>query len=142
MMPKDYRVLPNFATQIAKNKPLKIYGSGNQTRTFCYITDAIIGFMKVLLDSKVPDVFNVGNPKPELSMLELSDLIRSILNIDIKVDIVKYPSTYPGDEPNRRCPDISKISRELNFEPQVSIEEGLSRFFTWTKSTYTKELMQ
>jgi len=142
MMPKDYRVLPNFATQIAKNKPLKIYGSGNQTRTFCYITDAIIGFMKVLLDSKVPDVFNVGNPKPELSMLELSDLIRSILNLDIKVDIVKYPSTYPGDEPNRRCPDISKISRELSFEPKVSIEEGLSRFFTWTKSTYTKELMQ
>ena len=138
MMPKDYRVLPNFAAQIAKNEPLKIYGSGKQTRTFCYVTDATIGFMKILLDTKIPEVFNVGNPKPELSIIELSDLIRGVLNVDIKVDIVKYPATYPEDEPNRRCPDISKIAKELNFEPKVNIEEGLRRFFTWAESNYTK----
>ena len=142
MMPKDYRVLPNFATQIAKNEPLKIYGNGNQTRTFCYITDAITGFMKILLDSKNPDVFNVGNPKPEVSMIELSEIIQKVLNQKIKVEITSYPSTYPADEPNRRCPDISRISKDLNFEPKIGIEEGLARFFKWTKDNYTSEILK
>jgi UDP-glucuronate decarboxylase len=142
MMPKDYRVLPNFATQIAKNEPLKIYGNGNQTRTFCYITDAITGFMKILLDSKNPDVFNVGNPTPEVSMIELSKIIRKVLNQNIKVEITNYPSTYPADEPNRRCPDISRISKDLNFEPKIGIEEGLARFFKWTKDNYTSEILK
>jgi len=141
MMPKDYRVLPNFAAQIAKNEPLKIYGSGNQTRTFCYISDAITGFMKILLDSKTPDVFNVGNPKPEVSMIELSEIIKKVLKKDIKVELIQYPSTYPADEPNRRCPDISRISNALNFEPKVEIEDGLQRFFTWTKDNYTSEIL-
>jgi UDP-glucuronate decarboxylase len=141
MMPKDYRVLPNFATQIAKNEPIKIYGNGNQTRTFCYITDAITGFMKILLDSKNPDVFNVGNPKPEVSMIELSKIIEKVLDKKIKMEITSYPSTYPADEPNRRCPDISRISKDLNFEPKISIEEGLARFFKWTKDNYTSEIL-
>jgi UDP-glucuronate decarboxylase len=94
MMPKDYRVLPNFATQIAKNEPLKIYGNGNQTRTFCYITDAITGFMKILLDSKNPDVFNVGNPKPEVSMIELSKIIEKVLNKNIKVDFLNQKINF------------------------------------------------
>jgi UDP-glucuronate decarboxylase len=142
MMPKDYRVLPNFATQIAKNEPLKIYGNGNQTRTFCYITDAITGFMKILLDSKTPDVFNVGNPKPEVSMIELSKIIEKVLNKNIKVEIIDYPSTYPADEPNRRCPDISRISKDLSYEPKITIEEGLARFFNWTQDNYTSEILK
>ena len=141
MMPKDYRVLPNFAAQIAKDQPLKVYGNGNQTRTFCYITDAIIGFMKVLLETKNAEVYNVGNPKPEVSMIELSEIIKKVLNKNLKVDLIQYPSTYPADEPNRRCPDISRISKELNFEPRVNIEEGLSRFFKWTKDNYTSEIL-
>jgi UDP-glucuronate decarboxylase len=135
-------VLPNFATQIAKNEPLKIYGNGNQTRTFCYITDAITGFMKILLDSKNPDVFNVGNPKPEVSMIELSEIIQKVLDKNIEVEITSYPSTYPADEPNRRCPDISRISKDLNFEPKIGIEEGLARFFKWTKDNYTSEILK
>jgi UDP-glucuronate decarboxylase len=79
MMPKDYRVLPNFATQIALGKPLNIYGSGKQTRTFCYVSDALIGFMKILLESKKPDVYNVGNPSPEISMIDLAKLIKELI---------------------------------------------------------------
>jgi len=141
MMPKDYRVLPNFATQIAKEESLKIYGSGNQTRTFCYISDAIIGFMKILLDSKNPDVFNVGNPTPEVSMIELTQIIKKVINEDFKVELIDYPSTYPADEPNRRCPDITRISENLGFQPKVNIEEGLARFFRWTKDNYTSEIL-
>ena len=141
MMPKDYRVLPNFATQIAKKESLKIYGSGNQTRTFCYISDAIIGFMKILLDSKAPDVFNVGNPTPEVSMVELTEIIKKVIKDDFKVELIDYPSTYPADEPNRRCPDITRISKNLGFQPKVNIEEGLARFFRWTKDNYTSEVL-
>jgi len=141
MMPKDYRVLPNFATQIAKKESLKIYGSGNQTRTFCYISDAIIGFMKILLDSKNPDVFNVGNPTPEVSMIELTEIIKKVIKDDFKVELIDYPATYPADEPNRRCPDITRISENLGFKPKVNIEEGLARFFRWTKDNYTSEIL-
>ena len=141
MMPKDYRVLPNFATQIAKKESLKIYGSGNQTRTFCYISDAIIGFIKILLDSKSPDVFNVGNPTPEVSMIELTQIIKRVIKKDFKVELIEYPATYPSDEPNRRCPDITRISESLGFQPRVNIEEGLARFFRWTKANYTSEIL-
>jgi UDP-glucuronate decarboxylase len=141
MMPKDYRVLPNFATQIAKKESLKIYGSGNQTRTFCYISDAIIGFMKILLDSKNPDVFNVGNPTPEVSMIELTQIIKRVIKDDFKVELIEYPATYPADEPNRRCPDITRISESLGFQPKVTIEEGLARFFRWTNDNYTSEIL-
>jgi len=141
MMPKDYRVLPNFATQLAKKESLKVYGSGKQTRTFCYISDAIIGFMKILLDSKIPDVFNVGNPTPEVSMIELTEIIKRVIKDDFKVALIDYPSTYPADEPNRRCPDITRISENLGFQPKVTIEEGLTRFFRWTKDNYTSEIL-
>ena len=142
MMPKDYRVLPNFATQIALSKPLKIYGSGNQTRTFCYVSDAIIGFMKILLDSKTPDVFNVGNPSPEISMIGLAKLIKQLIDKDVEIELINYPTSYPEDEPNRRCPDVSKISKELSFSPKVDLEKGLVKFFQWAKENYSIEILQ
>lgn len=142
MMPKDYRVLPNFATQIALSKPLKIYGNGNQTRTFCYVSDAIIGFMKILLDSKTPDVFNVGNPSPEISMIDLAKLIKQLINKDVEIELINYPTSYPEDEPNRRCPDISKISKELSFNPKIDLEKGLVKFFQWAKENYSIEILQ
>lgn len=142
MMPKDYRVLPNFATQIALVKPLKIYGSGKQTRTFCYVSDAIIGFMKILLESKKPDVYNVGNPSPEISMIDLANRIRNLLSKDIKIELIEYPESYPEDEPNRRCPDIAKISQELGFNPKVDLEKGLVKFFQWSKDNYSSEILK
>lgn len=141
MMPKDYRVLPNFAASIAKREPLQVYGSGNQTRTFCYITDAIVGFMKVLVDAPNPDVFNVGNPSPEIGINDLALLIREVIGDKVKVELSAYPSTYPEDEPNRRCPDISKIQTVLNFTPVVGLEDGLSRFFGWSKANYTPDIL-
>ena len=141
MMPKDFRVLPNFATSIAKNESLKVYGSGKQTRTFCYITDAIDGFTKILVESKTPDVFNIGNPTPEISMIDLAKLCVEISGTKSNFEIIKYPDSYPNDEPNRRCPDINKAKSELNFSPNVDLNDGLERFFTWTKQNYTSEIL-
>jgi UDP-glucuronate decarboxylase len=140
-MPKDYRVLPNFAAAIAKGKQLEIYGHGKQTRTFCYITDAINGFMKILVEGKKPNVYNVGNPNPEISMNDLAEKICSLMDYKTGYRLIAYPSTYPEDEPNRRCPDITRISKELNYEPKVPLEDGLSRFLIWSKSNYTKDLL-
>ena len=136
MMPTDYRVLPNFAASIKEGKALSVYGDGLQTRTFCYVTDSIIGFLKVLLDAPAPDVFNIGNPEPEISMLGLIQEIGIVLGRKIEFINQDYPESYPADEPNRRCPDITKAQSIINFQPKVSLNEGLSRFFDWTRENY------
>jgi UDP-glucuronate decarboxylase len=136
MMPTDYRVLPNFAASVNEGKALSVYGDGLQTRTFCYVTDAIIGFLKVLLDAPAPDVFNIGNPEPEISMLGLVQEIEIVLGKKIELTNQDYPESYPADEPNRRCPNITKAQSIINFQPKVSLNEGLSRFFDWTSKNY------
>ena len=136
MMPTDYRVLPNFASSINEGKALSVYGDGLQTRTFCYVTDAIIGFLKVLLEAPAPDVFNIGNPEPEISMLGLVQEIEIVLGKKIELTNQDYPESYPADEPNRRCPNITKAQSIINYQPKVSLNEGLSRFFDWTSKNY------
>ena len=137
MQEKDYRVLPNFASRIKGKLPLKIYGSGNQTRTFCYITDAMTGLFKVILNGHSGEVYNIGNPIPEVSMLELVHRIKKVLGKEIPYEVIEYPSSYPADEPNRRCPDIQKSKDHLKYEPQIDLNKGLHRFLTWTNENYT-----
>jgi UDP-glucuronate decarboxylase len=139
MQETDYRVLPNFASRIKGNKPLHIYGSGNQTRTFCYITDAIVGFLKVLVHGVPGEPYNIGNPKPEISMVQLVHEIESVLGRSLELATISYPDSYPADEPNRRCPDITKAALQLDFHPRVSLADGLKRFLTWSDSVYTGE---
>lgn len=136
MMPTDYRVLPNFAASISRGEKLSVYGTGKQTRTFCYITDAITGFLKVLVEAKEPDVFNVGNPSPEINMLDLVDEISKVKGLNLTLELQNYPETYPADEPNRRCPDISKLTALTGFTPVISLSEGLGRFLGWTEANY------
>ncbi len=137
MQKLDYRVLPNFASKIVVGSNLSVYGNGNQTRTFCYITDAITGFLKVLLSGLNGEPYNIGNPNPEISMLELIEKIKQLYPdkaIDYK--IIKHPDTYPADEPQRRCPNIDKAKIHLNYNPQIKIDEGLSRFMNWALEAY------
>lgn len=139
MQETDYRVLPNFASRIKGNKPLHLYGSGNQTRTFCYINDAIVGFLKVLVRGVPGEPYNIGNPKPEISMRQLAREIEKVLGRPLEIATVSYPDSYPGDEPNRRCPDITKAALQLDFHPRVPLAEGLKRFLNWSNSVYTGE---
>ena len=89
-----------------------------------------------MIDGVEPNVYNVGNPEPEISISNLAKLVRSILKEEIEIETTQYPSTYPEDEPNRRCPDISRISSSLHYHPQVTLEEGLTRFLKWVKENY------
>jgi len=136
MQEVDYRVLPNFAKQIKVGKPLQVYGTGNQTRTFCYITDAMVGFILTILRGVPGESYNIGNPKPEISVLELVQQIEELLGDRVAYNVVEHPDSYPADEPNRRCPDIRKAELQLEFKPNVDLSDGLGRFFGWTDENY------
>lgn len=139
MQETDYRVLPNFANHIKGGRPVSVYGTGNQTRTFCYITDAMVGFILTILKGVPGESYNIGNPKPEISMLELVKRIETVLESPVACNVIEYPDSYPADEPNRRCPDIRKARLQLEYEPSVDLNEGLRRFFTWSNRVYTGE---
>ena len=139
MQETDYRVLPNFASRIKAGKPLQVYGTGNQTRTFCYITDAMVGFLLVVLKGVPGEAYNIGNPKPEISMVDLVKRIEKISKHKVAYDVVEYPDSYPADEPNRRAPDIRKARLQLAYEPSVDLDEGLKRFLDWSDTVYTGE---
>jgi len=137
MQETDYRVLPNFANRIKAGRPLNVYGTGNQTRTFCYITDAMVGFMLVVMKGVPGEAYNIGNPTPEISMVELVRRIEQVLGRKVPHNIIEYPDSYPADEPNRRCPDIKKARLQLKFDPAVDLNEGLRRFLAWSDGVYT-----
>jgi UDP-glucuronate decarboxylase len=139
MQEMDYRVLPNFASRIKGKRPLSVYGSGNQTRTFCYVTDALVGFLLTILRGVPGEAYNIGNPKPEISMVDLVKRIEGVLGRSVDHNIVEYPDSYPTDEPSRRCPDIRKARLQLEFEPNVDLDEGLRRFFRWAMDVYVGE---
>lgn len=145
MQHTDYRVLPNFAAKIALGQPVEMYGDGKQTRTYCYIADAIGGFLRVLLHGRPGEPYNIGNPTPEISVIDLMKTTTQILNgpaFGVTVDAVirPHPPSYPADEPNRRCPDISKAARELGYAPRIGLEDGLSRFYGWALANYPKRI--
>jgi UDP-glucuronate decarboxylase len=130
----DRRVLPMFAYRVLNNQPIPVHGDGHQTRTFCYITDATIGFLKVLLKGKPGEVYNIGSEENEISMRNLAELFIKTEGNGATYELIPYPANYPGGEPQRRCPDLTKARKELGFAPKVNLEKGLSRFIEWCRS--------
>jgi len=115
----DGRALPNFVHRALTGQPITVYGDGRQTRSFCYVSDLIEGIYRLMQSDEHTPV-NIGNPQ-EITILEFAERVRALAGAD--VPIVFKP--LPQDDPKRRCPDISKARRVLNWEPKVSLEEGL-----------------
>ena len=136
MKQKDYRIFPNFISNILNNKKINIYGTGKQTRTYCYITDAIEGFIRVLCYGKRGEVYNIGNTDPEISVSQIFKVLNKIHNKKIHSKFIKHPKSYPSDEPQRRCPDLTKAKTHLNYKPKVKLENGLINFLNWAKIHY------
>jgi len=127
MRPDDGRVIPNFIYQATNNKPITVYGSGRQTRSFCYISDLIEGIDKLML-APVNEPVNLGNPH-EFTILELVKLL-------IKLTASKSRIVYkplPQDDPCQRQPDIRKAKKVLNWQPNIELGEGLKRTIDWFK---------
>lgn len=134
---QDKRVPADFAKAVINNQDIVILSDGKPTRTFCYISDAITGYLKVLLHGKF-DVFNIGIEKPEISVLELANIYakaaEKLLNYTGKVQYKKSEeNNYLTDNPNRRCPIIDKAKEKLNYNPKVFVEEGVERFLQYLK---------
>ncbi len=121
MRGEDGRVIPNFFTQALAKKGLTIYGSGNQTRSLCYVTDLVEG-LYALMQSKVHEPVNIGNPS-EMSILEIADVINKITG-NIKSHVYK---DLPPDDPQQRCPNITKAQTLLKWQPKVTLTEGLTK---------------
>lgn len=136
MLPNDYRVVPMFISSALNGKPLPVHDKGNQTRTFCYISDAIIGFLKVLLSKKNGEVYNVGSDMDEINMMKLAMTVSDLFKNKVEVKTIDYPSTYPQDEPKRRCPDLTKIKTNLGYKPTIDLKQGLTRVIKWYKDEY------
>lgn len=128
MRPDDGRAIPTFIKQALKNEPLTVFGDGNQTRSFCYITDLIIGIYKVM-NSNINGPINLGNPD-EKTILGLANRIIELTNS--RSEIIFKP--LPADDPKVRRPDITKARRLLKWEPKISLESGLKNTITWFKA--------
>ncbi|WFE32694.1 NAD-dependent epimerase/dehydratase family protein [Micromonospora sp. WMMD975] len=134
---EDYRIMPNIAVRLSTGEAIDVYGDGTQTRTFCYATDAIVGFLLALLRGRPGEAYNVGASGPEVSIIDLLELVRdSVPAPDLKYTVRDYPDSYPGDEPMRRCPDLVKAFDHLGYEPTVPFTDGLRKFITWSQEYY------
>lgn len=134
----DKRVIPDFAKNILNNQTIVLFSDGKPSRTFCYISDAIVGYMKVLIRGKSGESYNIGNNNPEVSMEKLAKLMIKIAykKFDYTKKLVKKinkDKNYLIDNPNRRCPDLSKSKKELNFFPKIDLITGLNKALDWYK---------
>ena len=123
MHPNDGRVVSNFIVQALQGQPITLYGDGRQTRAFCFVSDLVEGFIRLMA---TPDSFigpvNIGNPH-EIPVRELAERVIALSRSDSQ--IVFRP--LPQDDPTQRCPDITLARRALDWEPKVQLEEGLQR---------------
>jgi len=121
MRKDDGRAVPNFLTQALNNQPITVYGDGKQTRSFCYVSDLIEGIYKLLM-SNINDPVNIGNPD-EYTLLEFAEKIKELTQTKSEIVFKELPT----DDPMIRCPDITRAKKELNWEPKVSLNEGLKK---------------
>jgi dTDP-glucose 4,6-dehydratase len=125
----DGRVVPSFIQQALRAEPLTIYGDGLQTRSFCYVDDLVDGIYRLLMsDEHLP--INVGN-EVETSILEFAEIINRLTGNSAGLEY--HPDKRLGNDPERRCPDISRARSVLEWEPKVDLEDGLARTIAYFK---------
>ncbi len=125
----DGRVVTNFISQAIKGEDITIYGNGNQTRSFCFIDDTVLGIIKAM-ESDSSEVFNIGNPN-EITILQLAEKVISLTNSKSGIKFVQLPE----DDPMQRKPDITKANKKLNWFPEVSLEDGLLKTIEWVENS-------
>ncbi|MGE5631236.1 MAG: NAD-dependent epimerase/dehydratase family protein [Caulobacteraceae bacterium] len=127
----DKRVIPDFFSDAMKKKKIRVLSDGSPTRSFCYISDAIEGFMLALLSDYSGEAFNIGNASTEISMENLAAMIAKIVG-DVEIEYKQSEEKeYLTDNPKRRCPDLAKSGSLLGYSPKVGLEKGLGRLYEW-----------
>ena len=133
----DRRLPADFAKAVHEGRDLVMLSDGKPTRTFCYIADAIAGYLKILLHGKL-DVFNIGIDKPEISVADFAGLFvknaRVVYDYKGKVKFeISQDKDYMTDNPNRRCPVINKAKEVLGYDPSIHVDEGIGRYLNFLK---------
>ncbi|MBZ7927216.1 SDR family oxidoreductase (plasmid) [Ensifer adhaerens] len=127
MQPSDGRIISNFIVQALRNEPLTIYGSGLQTRSFCYVSDLVDGLLRLSQRQTNPlGPVNLGNPQ-EFTVVKLAEMVLSMVRTKSYV----VHEALPEDDPQRRRPNIARARELLGWEPKVALEEGLSQTIEW-----------
>ena len=135
----DKRVPADFAKNITENQDICILSSGSPTRTFCYIADAVTGYLKILLHGSY-DYFNIGIDQPEISIKKLAEIYqntgRELFDYSGRI-IYADPEDkeYLTNNPKRRCPKIAKARELLDYKPEILVDEGVRRFLTFIKES-------
>lgn len=131
----DRRVIPDFFRDVLNDREIVLLSDGTAKRTFCFASDAITGFLLALLSGYDGEPFNIGADEPEISM---RDLARRVSALAPTPRTVRYETSddkdYTTDNPQRRCPDLSKARQMLGYQPRVSLDEGLARTYEYYKS--------
>ena len=132
----DGRVLPDFAKDVLAGRDIVMLSDGSPKRTFCYATDAIVGYYKVLVRGGNGEAYNIGIDRPEISVARLADTVVStaqeLFGYRGKVVLGKAKEAdYLIDNPNRRCPIIDKARSQLGYDPKVLVDEGVRRSLIW-----------
>lgn len=138
----DKRVPADFAKAIANNDDIVILSDGRPTRTYCYVADAVSGYLKALLHGEF-DVFNIGIDKPEIEVLRLAEIYqeagKEIFGYQGKIRyMASNEKAYLTDNPNRRCPIIDKAVSKLQYDPRIYVDEGVRRFLQYIKEEAIK----
>jgi len=128
----DGRVVPNFIAQALTGKALTVYGDGSQTRSFCYVSDLVEGIYRLLQSDEIEPV-NIGNPH-EMTILEFARKIVELTDTASKIHFVQPEDERTQDDPKQRQPDIGKAKRILNWEPVVSLDEGMQKTIEFFKA--------
>ncbi len=133
---RDGRVLPDFASNVLAGEDIVMYSDGAPTRTFCYVADAVVGYVLALTRGRPGEAYNIGNERPEVSIAELAERVVAVARDDFGyrgrvVRRVSGEADYLVDNPNRRRPNIAKARSELGYAPSVDLDDGLRRTLTW-----------
>ena len=135
----DKRVPADFAQNVMNNKDIVILSNGTPTRTFCYIADSVCGYFKIMLHGTY-DYFNIGIEKPEITISQLAQIYagagKEIFGYTGKVQYAQSDDKeYLTNNPQRRCPDITKARRVLGYNPTILVNEGVARFLQFLKES-------
>jgi UDP-glucuronate decarboxylase len=122
MLENDGRVVSNFIVQALRGQPLTVYGDGSQTRSFCYVSDLVEGFIRMMNNPDHTGPVNLGNPG-EYTILELAQAVQAQVGSGVDIDY----KPLPQDDPRRRRPDITRAKLWLGWEPTVPLQEGLQK---------------
>ena len=132
MRRRDGRAVPTFIEQAINGEPITVHGDGSQTRSLCYVDDLIEGIWRLLVSDVVGSPLNLGNPE-EIKVVDLALTIASLAGSRSDVVFVERPV----DDPEIRCPDISRARAELGWEPTIPLVEGLQRTIDWARATWS-----